>query len=366
MVRAKTYDATGVAPNGRLFAGDLNLLQDLVAALTDLAQNLSVGTIAVGESGLLISRFGAGEFSFTGLARFSGIVRALAGLVGGTYTTTTRNAIALGSRPYGLIILNTTTNQYEWNKGTDAVPDWQPIAPVLGAGSITSSMILDGTIVDIDLAAATITARVLAPNSVTVAKLGTVIPDPMLALSMMMCEGVLPYPGNTSGNPQTGALAPSLGSGGWNLALAAGRALIQGDDATNQGMYLVTFQGVTQFTLPVGSGGLANPRLDVIAIQFNDQEDAFTARNPAGISIIQVLGAPTAGATLANRNGAPALPASAVWISDYLVKVGDAGVVGAQIGDQRRLAGPGIWGEDNHRYRLGVDATGTLGVEIVV
>jgi hypothetical protein len=55
--RIKTFLADGSNPNGRIFAGDLNALQDAVAALTDLAQALGVGSIALGESGLQFVRY---------------------------------------------------------------------------------------------------------------------------------------------------------------------------------------------------------------------------------------------------------------------------------------------------------------------
>jgi hypothetical protein len=67
-------------------------------------------------------------------------LRALGGLYAGAFTTTQRNAIPAGQtpqqRPYGLVILNTTTNQYEWNRGTDTTPDWQPLGINSGVGNL--------------------------------------------------------------------------------------------------------------------------------------------------------------------------------------------------------------------------------------
>lgn len=175
--RAKTFDATGVAPNGRLYAGDLNLIQDLVAALADLTQNLQVGTLAVGESGLLISRFGAGEAALAGALRISGIVRMLGGYIPPQMTTTVRNALPAGAAPFGLIIHNTTTARQEWNAGTDGARNWQPfgadgsgISTVpppdgsitlvkMAANSVDSSKIVDASVVGGDMAAATVTTR---------------------------------------------------------------------------------------------------------------------------------------------------------------------------------------------------------------
>lgn len=155
--RIKTFESTGLAPNGRLYAGDLNALEDQYADQSNLSQTLGVGVIQVGESGLQLVRYGSGEARITGALRTDAILRGLGGLIAGTFTTTQRNAIS--SPPYGLIILNTTTNQYEWNAGTPSVPNWQGIAPPSGTvgtsgiadGAVTSQKIADGTIVIADI-----------------------------------------------------------------------------------------------------------------------------------------------------------------------------------------------------------------------
>jgi microcystin-dependent protein len=100
-----------------------------------LTQALAAGSLAVGESGLQILHYGTGEARLSGKLRTDGIVRALGGVYAGAFTTTQRDAIAAGSRPYGLIVLNTTTNRMEWNAGTDGSPSWQPIA-LDGGGSL--------------------------------------------------------------------------------------------------------------------------------------------------------------------------------------------------------------------------------------
>lgn len=177
MIRLFTKNATGVAPDGRWFAGDVNALEDAVAAINDLTQVLGLGTLQIGETGLQFLRYGAGEARLTGAMRTDGILRALGGLFAGTFTTAARDAIPAGFRPYGLVIVNTTTNQYEWNKGTDAAPNWQPISPPIGTGAITSGMILDGTIVDADLAADTLTARVIAADAIGASELANASVD---------------------------------------------------------------------------------------------------------------------------------------------------------------------------------------------
>lgn len=133
--RIKVFESTGLAPNGRLYAGDLNGIQDHLADQSNFGQEVDVGVLGIGESALQLLRYAAGEARLTGAMRIDGIFRALGGLYAGAFTTTQRNAIASGLAPYGLIILNTTTNQYEWNKGTDAARNWQSMGYVPAGGS---------------------------------------------------------------------------------------------------------------------------------------------------------------------------------------------------------------------------------------
>lgn len=138
MDRIKTFDATGIAPDGILYSGDLNAIQDAAAALTDFTQTISTSAIAVGESGLQLMHYGSGEARVSGALRTDGIFRGLGGLYTGAFTTTQRNAIPSGSRPYGLVVLNTTTNQLEWNANTDASPTWYSIG-LNGSGFLNAN-----------------------------------------------------------------------------------------------------------------------------------------------------------------------------------------------------------------------------------
>jgi len=141
MSRYKTFDATGIAPNGRLYAGDMNAIQDMKADQANFAQTIDLATVRLGDSAIQLVKYGTLDARFTSALRTDGILRALGGLYAGTFTTAQRDAIAAGSRPYGLIILNTTTNQIEWNKGSDAAPNWQPVSVPLTASIITNSLI---------------------------------------------------------------------------------------------------------------------------------------------------------------------------------------------------------------------------------
>ncbi len=133
--RIKVFESTGLAPNGRLYAGDLNGIQDHLADQSNFSQEVDAAVFGIGESALQLLRYGPGEARLSGAARIDGIFRALGGLYAGAFTTAQRNAIASGGAPYGLIILNTTTNQYEWNKGTDAARNWQSMGFVPAGGS---------------------------------------------------------------------------------------------------------------------------------------------------------------------------------------------------------------------------------------
>lgn len=126
MIAVKTFDSTGIAPNGKLFAGDLNAIQAAAAAQTDLTQTIDLGTIRIGEAGLTLTRFGAGEAVLAGDMRVTKILRGLEGIIPGAFTTIQRNAIAVNRAPYGIAILNSDKNKWEWNIGTDAARNWQP------------------------------------------------------------------------------------------------------------------------------------------------------------------------------------------------------------------------------------------------
>lgn len=124
--RYKTFDSTGVAPNGRLFAGDVNAIQDMKADSSDFAQTIDLGTLRIGEAGLTLTRFGAGEAQLAGDLRVTKLLRGLEGIIPGAFTTTQRDALAAGRAPYGIAILNTSKNIWEWNNGTDVARTWVP------------------------------------------------------------------------------------------------------------------------------------------------------------------------------------------------------------------------------------------------
>ena len=136
MQAVKTFDSTGIAPNGRLFSGDLNAIQAAAAGLTDFAQTLSLGTLRVGDAGIQLIKHGTAEARITAALRTDGILRGLSGIVPGTFTTAQRNAIGAGFRPFGMAIVNSDLGVWEFNSGSDASPSWKTMS-----GSITSGLI---------------------------------------------------------------------------------------------------------------------------------------------------------------------------------------------------------------------------------
>jgi microcystin-dependent protein len=134
--RIKTFNSTGVAPNGRLYAGDLNLIQDQYADQSNFLQTIDTATIRVGDSSIQILKYGTAELRASAALRVDGILRGLGGLYAGAFTTAQRDAIAAGFRPFGLVILNTTNTRYEWNRGTDAAPVWAGI----GSGAVIGTL----------------------------------------------------------------------------------------------------------------------------------------------------------------------------------------------------------------------------------
>lgn len=149
MSRVKTFNATGIATDGRLYSGDLNLIQDHYADLANFAQTVDLATLRVGDSSLQLLKYGAAEFRMTGALRTDKIIRGLGGLYVGAFTTAARDALAQADRPYGIIILNSQKNRFESNFGTDVAPVWRGLAYGLDsfdtpAGFISGSSNLAG------------------------------------------------------------------------------------------------------------------------------------------------------------------------------------------------------------------------------
>lgn len=118
----------------------MNAIQDAAAALSDFGQTIQVAAIAVAGAGYQLFWYGPGELRLTSALRTDGILRGLGGLIPGAFTTPQRDAIPSGQglKPYGMAILNPTTNRWEWNGGTDNAPVWQPLGSLATSGTYAS------------------------------------------------------------------------------------------------------------------------------------------------------------------------------------------------------------------------------------
>jgi len=208
LTRIKTFVATGLATAGRLYAGDLNQIQDGVAAYSDYAQRVDLATLGIGESGLALLHYGTLEARLTGAMRTDGILRGLGGLYAGQYTTAQRNAIPTGSRPYGLVIWNSDTNRMEKNIGTDTTPNWQS----LGGVNVSQSGTLKGVEQGINIIAGTGVTVTVTDNP------GTGNVDITVNASAQAVSGVIPIGGCCE---YAGASDPA------NFLICDGRSLVR-------------------------------------------------------------------------------------------------------------------------------------------
>lgn len=112
-----------------------------------------------------------------------------------------------------------------------------------------------------------------------------------------------------------GSLLGSVTSG-VTTSVAAGRVMVKGDTNANQGCYLFEVS-VAEAQAHVRDA--TNPRVNMLVARVYDATEVGSGSSGGAIEI--VAGTPTAGATLDNRSGALALPASALHVADVLVPV---------------------------------------------
>lgn len=117
-----------------------------------------------------------------------------------------------------------------------------------------------------------------------------------------------------------------------SVDVAAGDAWIRGDSTTRQGLYHLVNDAVANTA--VGAADPANPRLDQIIARINDT----TILGGSDVPTLEVVaGTATVGASLDNRVGAAALPASAILLADVLVGAAVASITNANIRDRRAI-----------------------------
>lgn len=120
-----------------------------------------------------------------------------------------------------------------------------------------------------------------------------------------------------------------------DVSVAIGEAFVQGDSIAGQGMYYVRSDSV-QADLTHPASDPANPRVDQVVLEVKDNAHDAGGLNVARLRVI--AGTPTAGATLDNRTGAAALPATCVRLADVLRPAASGAVTNAQIRDRRPWA----------------------------
>lgn len=136
--------------------------------------------------------------------------------------------------------------------------------------------------------------------------------------SVYKTEGVLPALGSN-------ALKVSQRGAGANFSvdIAPGHALIQGDDVTNQGMYLVYVSATENLATPTAPG--SGTRVHRVALQVRDKlhNGSYTTYDAIPV-LLQDTG-----------TGTPALPASAISLGLVSIAAGQASVTNANITDTR-------------------------------
>ena len=136
--RFKTFDGTGVAPNGRLYPVDLNTLQDNAAAQHDLSQVIGAGQYSIGEDGLAVVRYGAGVARLIGGLRVDNLLTA-GGIQPANITQAQRDALAAGLAPKGTAVFNTDKNRWEFNSGNDGARVWDTFGTQVSTGWVDAS-----------------------------------------------------------------------------------------------------------------------------------------------------------------------------------------------------------------------------------
>lgn len=127
-----------------------------------------------------------------------------------------------------------------------------------------------------------------------------------------------------------GFVGSQLGTPAPSLQLTAGSCVIQGDDQTDQGMYLVVLDAVMTQAFPAVPG--TDKRVDLLSIRVNDPNALGPAGNNATVVITQGVVSATP--------VAPAAPTTAIPILTVLRTSTDSAILNAQITD---VAGRGVW-----------------------
>jgi len=120
-----------------------------------------------------------------------------------------------------------------------------------------------------------------------------------------------------------------------SVDIAAGHAVIFGDDVAGQGVYSAYNDGVVNLAIAAAHASL--PRVDRVCLRLRD---AFHGGAANDFAFVVVAGTPTSGATLSNLSGAAAVPANHLLLANVLVPAAAASILAANIGDVRPFLSP--------------------------
>ena len=137
-------------------------------------------------------------------------------------------------------------------------------------------------------------------------------------VDLFFTEGVL-APG--AGNYEVLETTPLSNS----VAISAGRAVVTGDDESNQGKYLCVSEST--LNLPLSAAPVSNSRIDLVYLRVNDPVAGGPAGNNATIEVLTGTAAPSP--------VAPSTPTTAIPLAEILRTAGDTYVDQAMITDVR-------------------------------
>jgi hypothetical protein len=138
---------------------------------------------------------------------------------------------------------------------------------------------------------------------------------------VLFTEGVI--------DPGGGAFLVSERAIGANnsVDIAVGVAVVEGDDESFQGKYVIRNENVVN--LPLGPAPTVDPRIDVVILEVNDSV-AGSVRTPADVANLTVVQGVVDPSPLA-----PAVPATAIALAEILRTPGDSFIDNLMITDAR-------------------------------
>jgi alkanesulfonate monooxygenase SsuD/methylene tetrahydromethanopterin reductase-like flavin-dependent oxidoreductase (luciferase family) len=138
-------------------------------------------------------------------------------------------------------------------------------------------------------------------------------------LDVIFTEGVI--------DPGSNALQVTERAAGANdtVDVAAGAAIITGDDEANQGKYYVRNTAVVNVAFTPAPG--SDERIDLLVLQVNDPTAGGSAGNNAVFEVVE--------GTVAGTAVAPAVPDTAIPLAEVLRLSTDTTIVNARITDRR-------------------------------